>query len=354
MKNRKVLVYLLVGVLAASVLGITTDQILQNVYDSSNTALRANIVAGGGGGGGFVTGTGTSGDLAAYTGTTTIANYAGTSCGAGTGLSALSAAGAATCTSFAQGGGSTASPLAIVLPNSGSTGTTTNKLAKINTDGTVVITATTDTVGAIGPVLSGAGTTGSATILLIGSASCVFDNATTAGDYVTISSSTAGDCHDAGSTYPSLTSVLGVVTQTNGSPGTNTVIFDTPDIMNTSNQKGGNPGKGNITNLVYTGTLSIQDVHTNSTSFTVGHRIELASGGSGNYTATMPASPTVGDTYSVINLDTAHTVIITRAGSQTLNGATTLTLAAYTAPTRQDEHCIYIASNNWVCEGPAT
>lgn len=46
--NRKWLVFgILTGLLiAVSAWAITTNQIWQNVYDSSNTALRLNIVAG--------------------------------------------------------------------------------------------------------------------------------------------------------------------------------------------------------------------------------------------------------------------------------------------------------------------
>lgn len=352
-KRLSLLLSLLVGVAAASVVGLTTDQILQNVYDSSNTALRANIVAGGGGGGGFISGTLTSPDLVVATGTTTVGNYAGSNCSAGTGVSAISAAGTATCTSFAQGGGSTASPLAIVLPNKSATGTTANKLAKVNSsDGTVVITATTDTVGALGPVISGAGTTGSATVLLIGTANCVFDNAVTAGDFVGISSGTAGDCTDLGATFPSNKSVLGVALET-GAAGTRSVLFQTPDIMNTTNIKGGNPGKGNITDLSYSGLLNASDIRDNgsSTSFTIGHRFEACgAAASGTVTGTLPASPNVGDIYTVIQKNASQTCVIARAGSQTIDGATSATLSAGVA-IGKDCTVIYIASNNWHASG---
>ena len=53
-QRKNILVSVLIGIFAASVLGLTGDEILRNVYDSTNTALRANIVAGGGGGAPFV------------------------------------------------------------------------------------------------------------------------------------------------------------------------------------------------------------------------------------------------------------------------------------------------------------
>src|SRR6185312_570332 len=59
-----------------------------------------------------------------------------------------------------------------------------------------------------------------------GNASCVFDNATTAGDYVTISATTAGDCHDGGVSFPSAAQqVIGRVLSTNGAAGTYTIYM---------------------------------------------------------------------------------------------------------------------------------
>src|SRR5439155_466034 len=78
-----------------------------------------------------------------------------------------------------------------------------NKLAKLTgAPSTALITATTDIAGAVGIVVDGAGTSGSAQIARIGTARCIFDGATTAGHYVQISSTTEGDCHDAGATFP--------------------------------------------------------------------------------------------------------------------------------------------------------
>jgi hypothetical protein len=101
------------------------------------------------------------------------------------------------------------------IPNASSTGTTANKLAKLTgAPSTAVLAATTDTDGIIGVVAGGAGTTGNAQIAISGQASCVFENATTAGDFVSIGSSTAGDCHDAGATRPGSGQTLGRVLAT--------------------------------------------------------------------------------------------------------------------------------------------
>jgi hypothetical protein len=48
----------------------------------------------------------------------------------------------------------------------------------------------------------------------------VFDGATTTGDYIQISSTVSGDCHDAGASYPGIGQVLGRVLSTNAAAGT--------------------------------------------------------------------------------------------------------------------------------------
>lgn len=119
--------------------------------------------------------------------------------------------------------GAAPSGLSISLPNEGATGTTVNTLAKLTSasPSTVIIAATTDTDGVTGIVVSGAGTTGSAQLARDGTAACVFDGATTAGDYVQISSTVAGNCHDTGSTTrPTSGQIIGRVLSTNGAGGT--------------------------------------------------------------------------------------------------------------------------------------
>jgi hypothetical protein len=106
--------------------------------------------------------------------------------------------------------------------NEGATGTTVNKLAKLTgAPSTAIIAATVDTQGIIGIVVGGAGVAGNAVIAFSGKALCDFDSATTAGHYVTVDTSTAGDCMDTGAaTYPTSGQVIGVVTSTNGGAGT--------------------------------------------------------------------------------------------------------------------------------------
>ncbi len=84
------------------------------------------------------------------------------------------------------------------IPNS-STATGLNQLAKMYGANTVTIGTTGDTDGMIGIVVGNAGTAGKAQIAIAGQTGCIFDSAPSAvGDFVTISSMTAGDCHDTG------------------------------------------------------------------------------------------------------------------------------------------------------------
>lgn len=105
------------------------------------------------------------------------------------------------------------------------TGTQLHKLAKLTGNPSKVIATTiSDTLGIIGIVVSGSGNSGTATIVWSGIASCVFDGATTAGDYVVNSPTVAGDCHDTGSSTPPLSGqIIGIVTSTNGGTGTYSV-----------------------------------------------------------------------------------------------------------------------------------
>lgn len=115
--------------------------------------------------------------------------------------------------------------------NAGVTGTANDKLAILTgAPSTVKTAATTDTTGVVGICVGATGTcgtSGQATILISGLGSCVFDGATTAGDYVQISSTAAGDCHDAGATFPASGQVIGRVLSTNGGGGTYSLfVFD--------------------------------------------------------------------------------------------------------------------------------
>lgn len=100
-------------------------------------------------------------------------------------------------------------------------GTAANLLVKLTgAPSTTVTTAITDTGGAIGICVSGCGASGTPQIAKIGAASCIFDGATTAGDYVGLSSTVAGNCRDIGASFPSVGQVVGRVLSTNVAGGT--------------------------------------------------------------------------------------------------------------------------------------
>lgn len=124
----------------------------------------------------------------------------------------------------------------LTLPNEGATGTLASGLVKQTGAPTSAIkTSITDTTGAIGIVTSGSGIVGSATIQQQGPVNCAFDGATTANDYVILSTTTAGNCHDSGIAPPTLPpngkQVVGQVLSTNVAGGTFQMNLHGPGII---------------------------------------------------------------------------------------------------------------------------
>ncbi len=152
-----------------------------------------------------------------------------------------------TCVTVSPGGLPAGTGVTMIVANAGATGTTLNKFAKLTgAPSTAVIASNGDTENAIGIVTAGAGTTGNATITILGQVSCVFSGATTAGNYVTIAA-TGGGCQDAGSAFPTSAAAYGRVLSTNGGAGTYVMELMTPDIafQNAGNGKskpGGSTG----------------------------------------------------------------------------------------------------------------
>jgi hypothetical protein len=94
--------------------------------------------------------------------------------------------------------------------------------------GNLIITPAGATGGIIGIVTAvGAG---SDTVQQSGNINCPFDGAATAPDYVQASATTAGDCHDAGASYPTSGQVLGRVLDNIGSAGTTLINLFGPEI----------------------------------------------------------------------------------------------------------------------------
>lgn len=126
-----------------------------------------------------------------------------------------------------------AAQVTVTVANAGATGTTVNTLTKLTgAPSTAVVAATSDTGGVVGITIAGAGTTGNAVVAISGLVSCAFDAATTAGDYVQISATTGGDCHDTGAaTYPTSGQVIGRALSTNASSGTYTMALFSAGIV---------------------------------------------------------------------------------------------------------------------------
>jgi len=144
------------------------------------------------------------------------------------------------------------------LCNDSGTGTAMNGLAMLSTAGCAIKPASALSGGAIGVVIANAGTAGVATLARAGSVYCNFDgNATVVGDYV-VPSSTANSgsyalCHDAGSTRPTGTQILGRVLQASSGSATVQMFLDMPG-SNVSS--GASAGTGSCTNQAVTAELT--------------------------------------------------------------------------------------------------
>lgn len=136
------------------------------------------------------------------------------------------------------------------IANETITGTTTNRLVSLTgAPSKAIITTAGATAGVIGICESNCGTSGSAAISQFGSASCDFDGATTAGDYVGISASVNGKCTDSGATFPTIGQVLGRVLSTNGALGTYAIQI-------ALELQGVTPGAHNLLSLNHGDTLT--------------------------------------------------------------------------------------------------
>lgn len=132
----------------------------------------------------------------------------------------------------------------VCVANNASTATILNALAVGTGAPTTATVAPTDNIPAIlGVVTANAGITGTAVIEQSGIAPCIFDGATTAGDYVTASSSVAGDCHDTNLSSSLLTGsqngTVGIVLSTNAGGGLYSTLFFPESISSSSAQADG-------------------------------------------------------------------------------------------------------------------
>ncbi len=134
--------------------------------------------------------------------------------------------------------------------NDGTTGTSLNFLAKFTSVSSpcAVIAASSDTDGIIGIVSGGSGTSGNSIVTYRGFAQCSFDGSTTNSDYVVASTTTAADCHDAGSTRPVGTQVIGRVTGSHTGVGTYQIFvgLEAPSLGSSVNAYQGNGSKAQL------------------------------------------------------------------------------------------------------------
>lgn len=155
----------------------------------------------------------------------------------------------------------------MTMLNDTTTGTTLFSLAKIDSTGNhVVIAATTDVNTPTYLVISGAGTSGSATLALLNNGNtCTFDaGGVIAQHYVGVSNITAGRCKDLGATLP--TGNVWVVGQATQTVGANTVasVVNPPGFVTGSTGGGGSSNYQTMqettgpTNMPQRGILSFQ------------------------------------------------------------------------------------------------
>jgi len=155
-------------------------------------------------------------------------------------------------------------PSSVTVNNAGSTGTTLDTLTSLTgAPSTAVITSAGATSGVVGITIANPGTTGNATIQTNGLVLCVFDGATTANHYVGISSGTAGDCTDAGASFPTSGQVIGRVLTTNGGAGTYIINLFPSEV------RGSSGSSGTVTSASFTGGLISVGTPTTTPAFTV-------------------------------------------------------------------------------------
>jgi hypothetical protein len=201
----------------------------------------------------------------------------------------------------------------------GSVATALNTLAKLDTSGNATKALVSDTDGIVGIVVGGAGTTGTtAQIAINGQATCVFDGTAVVGHFVTISSTTAGDCHDTGATRSTTAQTIGRVL-TGGTTATVALGL---------NGAGGGAAAGATTNVQYNngGAFAGDASFTYTTPGAVGIGTAAGSTGvlkmSGTTSGTVSIQPAaVAGTYNFILPTTPGTAgqpLLSNAGSSAM------------------------------------
>ena len=228
------------------------------------------------------------------------------------------------------------------------TGTTANTLTKLTTSGKAIIAATTDTDGIVGVTVRQAGLSGLVQVAIGGWALCVFDNATTAGNFVGISSTTGGDCHDQGATRQTATQTIGRSLATNGIAGTNLILLQ-PQFTNTAGGGSGtvNSGtSGQFAGYSTTGTAVSGQANFTFSSGTliagvtgsIGGALQMNGAASGSLTLSPPAAAGSGTQFTFPGANGSSANLLLNQGSnatawKALSGDCTITAAgAITCP----------------------
>src|SRR5208282_1716052 len=143
----------------------------------------------------------------------------------------------------ANGATGRAGPSSVNYTSNGSTINLLQKLTTVSSASNATDATTADTTGLIG--IAGATTVAGdmVSVTVYGTASCMFDGATTAGDYVQASTTVGGNCDDVGASYPTNNQILGFVLSSNGGAGTYTVFLFGVEI------RGSSASAGNVTSV---------------------------------------------------------------------------------------------------------
>ena len=228
------------------------------------------------------------------------------------------------------------------LCNDATTGTVVSGLAVLTTGGCAAKPAGAVTSGAIGIVIANAGTSGIATLARTGSAFCSFDGspAPAVGDFVVpTSSGTAYQCHDAGSTRPTGTQILGRVLQAGTAGSTVQIFLDMPgsNVSNSLTAAGtGSCTAGQVVTSVNSGaptcatvTSSFVDSSIATTSTLVSGNYAKASGASGIADSGVAAGPYAAEWVTAYRAGTATAFNVT--GTKIELWGTTLTFPMNTS-----------------------
>jgi hypothetical protein len=267
-----------------------------------------------------------------------------------------------------------------------SNGSTVNRLqilTTISSASRVADAGTAATSGVVGIAQATVTAGNSVEVAISGKVLCDFDaTAVNAGDYVQISSTVAGKCHDAGSTRPSSGQIIGFALASGSLSTTQVIRLLDAEVLGQGTMAtqsassvaitGGNidgtvignttTAAGKFTNLTMSGTFTFGDSTTMSTApaaYTTGfqtvtgtttltatyqtHNVK-ADATSGAVTVTLFTA--VGNSGKVVQIkkidSTANSITVATSSSQTIDGATTLSIVG-----KNNAYTLISDGSNW-------